>query len=384
MNVRSIAHLLVVAQLLSLAACDDKSKETSSDGKSEQDAGINPALRDTAIEKAVASAQATGATGSAQVVDGPPQNGIFAPGLADKAHPAAAPAKLDVLDKGSAPLVALAAKPLGDKALEFTLSVSRRTGPQALPNVEYSVSLKKAKGAATAAGTPVVLEVTAVKLAAAQPGQLPNAEEIAKELAKGKGSTVTATLLPNGGIANPKLELSKGSDQGLLGVLTALSETLELVFAPMPNEPVGKGAYWMVTDRTMVQGMQMVRYRVLRVTELTGDEAAVTMDLRQYAADASQKPPGIPPNLSFVGFGSQGNAGFTRKAGVLLPTSADISMPLQIQLSQGSGPQARVMPLQVDTRAQLVTDAGAPAAPAAPGAPAAPAAPAAPGAAPTP
>jgi hypothetical protein len=353
MSARTIARLLLVAVPLTLAACD-KGKETSSDSKSDtEDAGINPSLRDTAIEKAVASAQA-GGVGTAQVVDGPPPNGIFGPGLADKAHPKGAPATIDLLDKGRAPLVALGAKALGDDPIGFTMSVNRRTGPQALPNVEYHVKLKKAEGPASAAGTPVVIDVREVKLGAEQPGQLPDAEGIARELGKAKGSTVHATLSSHGGISGLRLTMAEKADQGLIGVLTAFSETLELVFAPVPTEPVGQGAYWMVTDRTTVQGMEMVRYRVLRVTQVTGDEAALTMDLRQYAADASQKPPGIPPNLSFVAFGCQGQGGFTRKAGLLLPTSADLNMPLQIQLSQGTGQQARVMPLQVETRAQLI------------------------------
>src|SRR5262249_21789066 len=131
------------------------------------------------------------------------------------------------------------------------------------------------------ADTRVVAKVAGAALAKTQPGSIPR--EVAGEVAKLKGSTIQFTVGRNGVVGEFKSQLSKDASPQLASMLDGLADGLSALWTPVPDKPVGSGAYWITTDRATSLGIDVLRYRVFRVQKVQGDTASVTIDTRQYA-----------------------------------------------------------------------------------------------------
>jgi len=334
---------------------------------------------DNRIVQAVESAARQEA--SANPNAGPPPNGIFGPGEADKAFARGTPRKVDLLDAGAEPRVALRAKPDAGWPKSFQLSVAQRIGPQALPTLEYTLvaqsgepkdakDAKDAKGkdakgkkggkekepaAAPAAPaeppTRVTISLKDVGLAKTQPGAVPR--DLDKEVGKLKGATIVAQLDADGGISNPQLTLPKGADEGLRPVLASLVDALDLMWLPAPDKPVGQGGYWMVVDRAKPVGFEVIRYRVYKVKELKNQQATVTLDLKQYFVGGALQLPGLPEgvSLSAASFESTGQGALALAPGARVPSAFGIGLPFKMQMTSGDRPgQAMVLQAEFVTK----------------------------------
>ncbi|WP_437726874.1 hypothetical protein [Sorangium sp. So ce861] len=353
-----MASMLAAVALSGLAGCDgDKSKAQVAVDAGALDAGPALPVVGGKLGAALAEAAAPGgpdsrpAPGGAK--DGPPENGVFSPQAAAAALPKDVPYKIEVIDAGSEPRAQLAAKvdPKSEQKVAMTLGL-RMGGPQGLPNLELGLSIKADKPAdapkegapAPAAPTKVTAKVTSATLASMSIGGPP--KELADALAKLKGSALRYDLSPTNVVTNHKPELAKDADPGLQPLLAALGESIALLTPPLPDKPVGAGAYWMVTDRAVVSGAQLpvLRYRIFKIEKLEGDAVSFSVDTRQYAEGADLKLPG--PNgdvtLTIDRLDSSGKGTLTWSPSSYAPGAADVSQRLQALLVPpgASGQQA--------------------------------------------
>ncbi|WP_437838056.1 hypothetical protein [Sorangium sp. So ce1153] len=342
--------LAAVALTGLVAGCDgDKSKAQVTVDAGALDAGppqpvLGGKLGEELAAAASGSPEARPAPGGA--TDGPPENGVFSSAAAAAALPKDMPYKIEVVDAGSEPRARLAAKidPKSEQKVAITLGL-RMGGPQGLPNLELGVSLKAEKPAdkpkegaeapaAGAAPTKVLAKVTSATLASMSVGGPP--KELADALAKLKGSSLRYDLSPANVVSNQKIELAKDADPGLQPLVGALGEAIALVTPPLPDKPLGPGAYWMVTDRAVASGAQLpvLRYRVFKIEKVEGDLVSLSVDTRQYAEGADLKLPG--PNgdvtLTIDRLESSGKATLTWSPSSFAPGTADASQRLQALL----------------------------------------------------
>src|SRR5690348_15108090 len=182
MSIRgSCVAALCVLSLVTFACEDKKSKPAEG-----QDAGPpRPASHgDKTIVDAVR------AEGSAAAKQGPPENGVYPPGAADRELKAGDPPKFVMGLQGSMPQVQLnppPAKPA--KRLEGSVEVAIQLGPRSgLPTVELALAVEPPEKTEPAAPGPLQLFVkaTSVKLAAQQLAQLPPGMD--KQIGKLRGS----------------------------------------------------------------------------------------------------------------------------------------------------------------------------------------------------
>lgn len=347
--------LLVVG---ALPACEETKQQAPSAASSasaqEGPKGVDPNIA-KAVESAAAKADAGGPA------DGPPPNGVFGPGEADKAHPANAPRRLELFESGTEPRVTLRGGSKAKAPTKLRMTVAQRIGPQAMPTLDYTLGVKlgtpKAagddEGADAPAGPPqVVLTVKDVQLAKTQPGAVPR--DLDKEVSKLKGSAMRGQLAPDGGLATLDLEPAKTADEGLRPALEALMGAVETCFLPAPDKPVGVGAYWMVVDRARPAGLEMLRYRVYRVTELEGKYAKLSLDLRHYSVGGVVTFPGAPDGLvlNALAVNSAGKGNIVAAAGSPVPLMAEIGLPVQMQMEAKERP-GQAMVLQVEMAFRL-------------------------------
>ncbi len=339
-----LALRVVVASLgaLSLAGCDDKPHATSSTSAPSASPSANAPI---GIDPRLGAAMAAAASGAApsgggpQQKGGPPESGVFAPGEADKLALKGAPAKVELIDAGSAPRVEVA--PAIDPAAKdqkAKLVVSVRTGigghDTVMPNVEYALAFSGEKPKDRDV-TEVMAKVVRAVPAANQPGALP--QGLGDALGKLKGTVVRFTL-DKGGPAGFSFDRAKGADKELDAALRPLADAIALMIVPSPGKPVGVGATWMASDRTTMLGIEVVRYRVYKVEKIEGDAVSLSVDARQYAADEKAfdiggLPPGV--NAALEGFTSTGKGDARVVAKSLLPASGQTRESMQVRLRAG-------------------------------------------------
>ncbi|NUQ74029.1 MAG: hypothetical protein HUU21_10780, partial [Polyangiaceae bacterium] len=278
---------------------------------------------------------------AAGVEGAPPENGIMGPVAADKAHPPGAPPKVELLSEGSEPRVALAPKLAAGAEQKVTLSVQRSQMPLSIDlaiafKVDKAKDDKKkkpdaAKGEAAPEGPAGALAVVGKIEGASVTAQVEVPEDLTKAVTALKGSQIRFLMTPDGAATHFTRELSKGADRVLDAELETIIEAFSTILAPMPQKPVGVGAYWMVTDRGRSLGAEMVRYRVFRVLSAGAEGAKLAVELRQYSTAPSLNVPdqqGGQMALQLDKFDSQGK-GEVNWAGGFLPSASDMQSQVQ-------------------------------------------------------
>lgn len=340
--------LVSLPLLFLLAGCEDDKAKTSAVDAGADDGGPNQALLGGKLGEAVAAAAAApGATAAPTANanaggDGPPENGLMGPVAADKAHPRGAPPKVEIFAEGSEPRVTLAPKLEAGTEQKLTLSVTRSQMPLSLDialafKVEKKGDKKKADAAkdapAAAEGPPGSVPVVGKIAGASVTAQVEVPEDLTKAVTSLKGSQLRFFVSPDGSISDFSRELAKGADKAIDNELGAILEAFTAIVAPMPQKPVGVGAYWLVTDRGKTLGAEMVRYRVFRLVSLEeGGGAKLSVELRQYSTEPSLNVPdqqGGTTALPLDKWDSQGKGEVRWSPAGFLPASGEMQSQTQ-------------------------------------------------------
>jgi hypothetical protein len=344
--------------LLALACNKSEPKEESKRSESESPPSKVEAL-DPNLAEAVAAASVNaptrGAPPTAQVEGGPPPDGVFAPGAADKELARGAQPKITLGSEGSEPKMKLGVGKAPPK-LGGTIQIALQSDPRqgAIP-VLMTLSIEPKKVEALAAGDtatpaslPVVIKVTGAKIDAPQ---VP--KDLDDQIAKLKGSRIEYSVLPGGAGAGFRFDAPKGAPQDFRDMVRSLSDVISLLTIPYPDKPLGAGAYFMVTSRDDFLGLDLVTYRLIKVKQVTPEGATLDVSTRRYAASRAFDFPGLPPEIDKTLAEFQANSEGTVEVplGSILPTKGQVSSVLAAQLG-GPDTKQRAM-LQFQSRAQL-------------------------------
>ncbi|HEY6562214.1 MAG TPA: hypothetical protein VI072_33330 [Polyangiaceae bacterium] len=362
---RKLIPALLLGAAFASFACDEKTENTTSRG----DAGPlsdKPAI-DPNLAEAVQAASASARKGKAPrgSEQGPPPNGVFAPGQADKELAAGSPARITLGGEGSEPRVLLAdAQPQPGSKHRGALELQLTTGPrQGLPPMEFALGFQAQKSATGSADdVDVVATVTGVKL---QPSPGVPAE-LGAELGKLKGSKVEYRVSKNGAGNDFRYTLAKGADPGLDNALRSLTEALSTMTLPFPDKPLGAGAYFMAVTREQSVGAEVVAYRLVKVAEVKGDRVTLNINTKRYATSPRFEMPGVPKELgklSLQEFESTADGKLDVQKGVPLPITGELTQALNVGVKAEKQPE-QPLGLQAQARAKFQLS-GAPAAAAA-------------------
>jgi hypothetical protein len=306
---------------------------------------------DPALAKAVAAASAGVGAGAAPAGSGqPPPGGIFPPGGADREMPRGAPPKLTLGNPGSGPREKLGPaqpKPGFKTTGTFDIAVQTDARQGALP-VTLAATLEALKPKSEGGGGAGLAEpvTMSVKITAAKLGVSGAPAELEARFAKLKGAKIEYELAPNGAGSGFRYEVPPGMAE-TRDHLRVLSDLLALIALPMPAEPVGAGAMWMVASREGVFGLDLVTYRLVKVESLTADAATLSVATRRYATSNRFDFEGLPADAphDLAEFESKTDGKLVLKLGAALPASGDFESGLTAQLAM-PGQQRGIIQIQ--------------------------------------
>ncbi len=352
---RSCAPRLLCCALAALAALSGcrADEPAPSDAKTEAAAEKKPVI-DQKIESAVAAAQksAGSVNPAAPGQLTPPEDGILdAAAAALEVAPGSA-AQLVFGGAGADPKLTLGGPVQTSALTRGHLEVSYRSGSGAMPTVDFELQLKAAVSAAGA--VPAEGDVTtrfmfaSAGLGATQPGRLP--ENARAEIAKLKGSSVEFVTSPRGASKGFRFALG-GDNPGLVPLVMGGAEALASVVLPYPEQPVGSGAFWMVKSRETLNGAQVLAYRMVKVSQVSGDAAQLEVVTRRYLLEAALPMASLPPHRVRQ-FESEGKATLSVRAGTAYPTEAEVEDTFTAILSLNERPN-QPAPLQSEVHAKL-------------------------------
>ena len=364
-------HLVApaLAGLLALVGCNDDKKTKEMPDAGTQDAGAKPALGGK-LGEALREVASANANPSVDAGGGPPPTGIFAPGEADKVLSSSAPPKVEVFGDGVAPRVTLSsASPtaqekipfvlvlgLGGKSILPPLAIELLVGPEGAPTDDKkgpgakgdAPKDPKAKASASPSAPsdgPPRIVATLGTVALAQGGEKAP-KELLDAVGKLKGSSISFVLTKTGPV-DVQRHLAKDAEKQLDLHLRAIAEALSSLYVPAPDKPMGKGGYWMVTDRIESLGLQVVRYRVFKVTDVQGDNVSMTVEVKQYAVNDKVDLPELGQQLEGLALGryaTQGKAVLDLAPGHVFAGAASFQLAEQL----GFGAQGKqALPVQI-------------------------------------
>jgi hypothetical protein len=235
-------------------------------------------VADKEIERALEAASKQEAAPAANT---PPRDGILTPSRAEAEAATGAPAKLVLGATGSEPRVKLAATEITGARLGG-IELAVRTGAgAALPTVAFALKADPVKPAAEGATKRVHIDLVQADLGKEQPGQIP--DEIRRQVQLIQGSSFEYASV--NGLPAGATSFARGKntpvDSELL--LAAAASGLDAVLTAFPEEPVGVGAFWMLTMRSKFLGADVVSYQMVKVAGVSPDAVSLDLTTQRYA-----------------------------------------------------------------------------------------------------
>jgi len=339
----ALTAALAVA-LVALPACEQKKSESPPVEHAAADGG---AAAQHGVDKSLAEAVAAVAGNPGADQKGPPESGVFAPGAADREMRAGDYPKLVLGNKGTGDTIQFAGLPKPMKKLEGRVEVAIQTGPRsAMPTIDLGVtfepeSVKGEPGAAVP--VPVNGKVASAKLAAEQPGELPAGLD--KQVAKAKGSRIGFEFAPAGGARVTDVVPTKDMDESFVQVVRSASNAFSVAFLPYPTEPVGVGAFWMVTSRESFAGLDVVVYRMMKLEKIDAGHATISVSAKRFVAGGDIGFQGLPPH-DIAEFAGNTNGRIVVSAADPADVQGELVDALVSGLSPKGAPPAGVQPGQ--------------------------------------
>jgi hypothetical protein len=341
---RRISWAICLTGLLAVVAgCQQKPERTASSGAAE--ASAKPTVGK--VERAVASAVGVGAPAAA-ASSGPPADGVLESVRAEAEAPSGTAPKLTVGSAGAEPRVALrSAKAQLPRSIK--VEVSLQAGMDQVPPVEVTLGLdsKPMAAAAKKIGDETAEAKTLAVTAKVRDVKVTLAEvpaEFVSQIAGLKGARIAFSLASNGGGYGFTAELAPGAKPELRDLLDTIVEALSLAALPVPSEPLGSGAFWMVVSRDKSAGFGLVSYHMAQLSRADAKSADVELDSRRYAAGRVVDPAIMPQgsgNITLQEMSAGLKARIQFAPDVMLPISIEASATLRGTLDGGEGQPKR-------------------------------------------
>jgi len=160
---------------------------------------------------------------------------------------------------------------------------------------------------------------------------------------------------------NTNITLPQELDPTTQQIFEQLSSSLGQLYAPLPEEAVGKGAQWRVTQELNVNGIQLTQSAIYELVSNQDNVLQLKVLVEQEAPPQEIKLPasaGIPVGFSVQlrSLSSQGEGEMTLGLGQMLPRRSILSSRSSVVLSFKPTGTEQGIPINQDLAVQIILD----------------------------
>lgn len=144
-----------------------------------------------------------------------------------------------------------------------------------------------------------------------------------------EGMSGTARLSSRGVILSNKANLPSGVGAETRDILDSLNQSLGQMMAPVPEEAVGVGAKWDVTQAVESKGIVLVQTAHYELASRTGDKVGLKVTLSQNADSQEMEVEGTKVELESMN--TNGGGDVQLDLGKLVPERSNIDMNMKMK-----------------------------------------------------
>jgi hypothetical protein len=334
------------------AACEAPAPRDHSGGAASAPASAAP----RASAAAAPLTDAAPAKASASAAD----DGLLAEGAADRVLARGQPPVVRLLDAGAEPRAPLAyAVPRGAKTsvdLALDVAMTIRMGDAAppmtsVPRMVMTLDLSAAELEASG-DAKVAAKVRRLLVEPKTPADEAIAKEMRPSLDLLKGLGMTYWLTPTGSVRDVKVALPPTAPVAAQHALASVSQSFDSMVAPLPREPIGRGARWQVVSRVTSSGADLLQEATCTLVERDGPHGTLAVEVSQRAASREVRVPGMPDGVKAIlrYFRSVGSGRSEIDTRQLAPSAGKLEVATVMTLDvETGGLGAPVPPMHVDT-----------------------------------
>jgi hypothetical protein len=157
-----------------------------------------------------------------------------------------------------------------------------------------------------------------------EPGANPMMVNVMKQqMSSMQGLSGSATVTSRGFIRDVEIKAPPGIDPQVRQSIDQMRQSMDQMSAPLPEEPVGRGARWQVTMPVETSAMKLTQIATYTLSEIQGDKVKFDITIKQSAPPQDINAPGAAPGgkVSLESLKSSGTGTVELQMTNLVPTS---------------------------------------------------------------
>lgn len=178
-----------------------------------------------------------------------------------------------------------------------------------------------------------------------RPGVQPNvAKQLGLAMSKMKGMSGRAVVSNRGFNREASLELPPGADPKTQQIMAGMEQAMQQLSAPLPQEAVGVGAQWTLTQELQQNGITMQQVATYDLTAISGNTMSADVTVTQSAAPQTMAVPG-GGTMKLLSLDSKGAGTMKIDLTKLTPqiSKMDLTSKVQMEIPQPQQPQQMEM-----------------------------------------
>ena len=164
-----------------------------------------------------------------------------------------------------------------------------------------------------------------------------------------KGSGVVTS---RGFAKSAEIEMPENVAPQIKAMVDSMKESMSKMSSPLPEEAIGVGGKWSVTQAITSNGMTMQQTSTHTLKAIKGDTFEVDIELTQSAEDQEMKAPGLPPGtkMTLKSLESTGSGEMSLSTKDLFPVS---EMKTQSKMSMEMDAGGQIQPIDANLTIEM-------------------------------
>lgn len=177
----------------------------------------------------------------------------------------------------------------------------------------------------------------------------PLAPALKQMLAPLVGASGSAVITDRGLTKKVDFEIPPGVAPQLKTMMDGMKESMQRLSSPLPEEAIGIGGKWRVTQVMTVNGMRLTQVTVHELKQVDGQRYTVGISLTQSAEPQAISPPGLPPGtkIQLDALDSQGDGTMVIHSKSAIPSESQLRLTSNTKMNIDVGGQKQAMSMEM-------------------------------------